>query len=54
MAFFLLPFLYEVAGVHPFTAALILLFSRCWDAITDPIVGEYAQKKIELWSGVKI
>lgn len=49
MAFFLLPFLFEVAGVHPFTAAFILLLSRCWDAVTDPIVGRLSDITKTKW-----
>ena len=49
MAFFLLPFLYEVAGVHPFTVGALLLLSRCWDAVTDPIVGRLSDLTLTRW-----
>eukprot|EP01095_Lingulamoeba_sp_RSL-Kostka_P015954 TRINITY_DN756_c0_g4_i1.p1 TRINITY_DN756_c0_g4~~TRINITY_DN756_c0_g4_i1.p1 ORF type:complete len:531 (+),score=167.47 TRINITY_DN756_c0_g4_i1:60-1652(+) len=39
LLYYLLPFFFGVAGVHPFTAALILFLARAWDAITDLIIG---------------
>ena len=39
IGFFLLFFFTDVAGISPGLAGLILLISKLWDAVTDPIVG---------------
>lgn len=39
LAFFLLPFLTNVAGLPPAIAGMILLISNLWDAIVDPWIG---------------
>jgi GPH family glycoside/pentoside/hexuronide:cation symporter len=39
-----LTFLIEIAGVKPAYASIVIFISIAWDAITDPIVGNYADR----------
>jgi GPH family glycoside/pentoside/hexuronide:cation symporter len=49
VSFFLLPFLFEVAGMPPFYAAAIVLIARLWDAVTDPVVGRMSDMTNTKW-----
>lgn len=39
-----LTFLIEIAGIKPAYSSIIIFLSIAWDAITDPMVGNYADK----------
>lgn len=49
MAFFLLVFFTNVAGISPGIAGTILLISKIWDAINDPIVGVLSDRTQSRW-----
>ena len=47
--FFLLNFLINVAGLGPARAGLVLLVSKFWDAINDPLVGTLTDRTNTRW-----
>jgi GPH family glycoside/pentoside/hexuronide:cation symporter len=49
MSFFLLYFFTDVAGLSPAVAGVILLISKVWDAVNDPIVGTLSDKIHTRW-----
>jgi glycoside/pentoside/hexuronide:cation symporter, GPH family len=49
LAFFLLFFFTNVAGLNPGLAGSILLVSKVWDAINDPIVGLLSDRTRSRW-----
>ena len=49
MAFFLLVFFTNVAGIRPGVAGLILLIGKVWDAVNDPIVGVLSDRTRSRW-----
>jgi GPH family glycoside/pentoside/hexuronide:cation symporter len=49
IAFFLLPFFTDVAGISPAWAGSILLVGKGWDAINDPIIGVLTDKTRTRW-----
>eukprot|EP00051_Salpingoeca_urceolata_P005405 m.73008 g.73008 ORF g.73008 m.73008 type:complete len:536 (+) comp14302_c0_seq1:315-1922(+) len=44
IGFYFTPFLLETADIRPIVASMILLLSRFWDAITDPVIGYLTAK----------
>ena len=46
MAFFLLVFFTNVAGIRPGLAGTILLIGKVWDAINDPLVGVMSDRTV--------
>ncbi len=49
LAFFLLPFFTDVAGIPPAIAGAILFAGKLWDAINDPIIGVLTDKTRTRW-----
>ncbi len=49
MAFFLLVFFTNVAGIRPGVAGTILLIGKIWDAVNDPIVGVLSDRTQSRW-----
>ncbi|NEQ30893.1 MAG: MFS transporter [Leptolyngbya sp. SIO4C5] len=49
LAFFLLFFFTNVAGLNPALAGSILLIGKVWDAINDPIVGVLSDRTQSRW-----
>ena len=49
MSFFLLYFFTDVARLAPAVAGVILLISKVWDAVNDPIVGTLSDKIHTRW-----
>ena len=49
MSFFLLYFFTDVALLSPAVAGVILLISKLWDAINDPVVGTLSDKVHTRW-----
>ena len=49
MAFYLLVFFTNVAGIRPAVAGLILLIGKVWDAVNDPIVGVLSDRTSSRW-----
>lgn len=49
LAFFLLFFFTNVAGLSPALAGSILLISKVWDAVNDPIVGVLSDRTQSRW-----
>lgn len=49
MAFFLLVFFTNVAGIRPGVAGTILLIGKIWDAVNDPIVGVLSDRTTTRW-----
>lgn len=49
MAFFLLVFFTNVAGIKPGLAGTILLIGKIWDAVNDPIVGLLSDRTVSRW-----
>lgn len=49
MSFFLLYFFTDVARISPGTAGLILLISKIWDAVNDPVVGTLSDRVHTRW-----
>ena len=49
MAFFLLVFFTNVAGIRPGLAGTILLIGKIWDAVNDPIVGVMSDRTVSRW-----
>ncbi len=47
--FFLLNFLINVAGLSPARAGSVLLLSKIWDAVNDPIVGTLTDRTRTRW-----
>ncbi len=47
--FFLLNFLINVAGLAPAVAGSVLLLSKIWDAVNDPIVGTLTDRTRTRW-----
>ena len=39
-----LTFLNEIVGIQPKFSAIIIFVSIAWDAITDPMIGSYADR----------
>lgn len=49
MAFFLLVFFTNVAGIRPGVAGTILLIGKIWDAVNDPIIGVLSDRTQSRW-----
>jgi GPH family glycoside/pentoside/hexuronide:cation symporter len=49
MAFFLLVFFTNVAGIRPGLAGTILLIGKIWDAVNDPFVGVLSDRTVSRW-----
>lgn len=49
MSFFLLFFLTDVARLDPAVAGVILLLTKIWDAVNDPIVGVLSDRIKTRW-----
>ncbi len=49
MAFFLLIFFTNVAGIRPGLAGAILMIGKVWDAVNDPIVGVLSDRTHSRW-----
>lgn len=49
MAFFLLVFFTNVAGIRPGLAGTILLIGTIWDAVNDPFVGVLSDRTVSRW-----
>lgn len=49
MAFFLLVFFTNIAGISPGLAGTILLIGKIWDAVNDPIVGVLSDRTVSRW-----
>lgn len=49
LAFFLLFFFTNVAGINPGLAGSILLLGKVWDAVNDPIVGMWSDRTQSRW-----
>ncbi|MBW4522900.1 MAG: MFS transporter [Scytolyngbya sp. HA4215-MV1] len=49
LAFFLLFFFTNVAGLNPGLAGSILMISKIWDAVNDPIVGMLSDRTESRW-----
>ncbi len=49
MAFYLLIFFTNVAGISPVLAGTIQLISKIWDAVNDPIVGVLSDRTQSRW-----
>ncbi len=49
MAFYLLLFFTNVAGISPVLAGTIQLISKIWDAVNDPIVGVLSDRTQSRW-----
>jgi GPH family glycoside/pentoside/hexuronide:cation symporter len=49
LAFFLLFFFTNVAGLNPAMAGSILLIGKVWDAVNDPIVGMLSDRTKSVW-----
>jgi len=49
LSFFLLFFLTNVAGLPPAWAGSVLLVSRIWDAVSDPVVGWLSDRTRSRW-----
>jgi GPH family glycoside/pentoside/hexuronide:cation symporter len=49
LAFFSLFFLTNVAGLNPAWAGSVLLISKVWDAINDPLVGALSDRTYSRW-----
>ncbi|MDJ0756971.1 MAG: glycoside-pentoside-hexuronide (GPH):cation symporter [Ardenticatenaceae bacterium] len=47
--FFLLNFLINIAGLPPGRAGLVLLVSKIWDAVNDPLVGTLTDRTRTRW-----
>ncbi len=41
-----LTFLNEIVGIKPMFSSIIIFISIAWDAVTDPIIGNYADKPL--------
>lgn len=39
-----LTFLIEIAGIKPSLASIVIFFSIAWDAVTDPMIGNYTDR----------
>jgi GPH family glycoside/pentoside/hexuronide:cation symporter len=49
MSFFLLFFFTDVARISPAAAGLILLVSKIWDAVNDPVIGTLSDRVHTRW-----
>lgn len=49
---FLMIFYTDVFGISMGAVAALMLFSRFWDAINDPIIGALSDKTHSRWGGV--
>ena len=49
IAFSFLIFLTEVAGIRPAAAGTVLLISKVWDAVNDPLVGVLSDRTQTRW-----
>lgn len=49
VGFFMNAFLLEVAGLRPGVVGIIFFVSTLWDAITDPIVGNWSDRTRSRW-----
>ncbi|MGL6158870.1 MFS transporter [Microbulbifer sp.] len=52
-SFYLLFFYTDVLGVNAATAGLIILVAMIWDAVTDPVMGYYAEKTRSRWGSYR-
>eukprot|EP00824_Muranothrix_gubernata_P008861 TRINITY_DN21430_c0_g1_i1.p1 TRINITY_DN21430_c0_g1~~TRINITY_DN21430_c0_g1_i1.p1 ORF type:complete len:539 (+),score=103.63 TRINITY_DN21430_c0_g1_i1:192-1619(+) len=49
IGFYLLPFLLDVANINAGKAGLVLLISKLWDAVTDPMMGRISDNTRTRW-----
>ncbi len=49
LAFFLLIFLIDVAGMRPVVAGSVLALGKIWDAVNDPLVGVLSDRTKTRW-----
>ncbi len=49
LAFYLMIFYTDVVGVRPEWVGIALLAGRVWDAVTDPLMGQFSDRTVSRW-----